>query len=157
MLTASNLSNANRFLTARVLCGVSLALCIVSLAAVSGCDGSKKAKNSVTGKVSLDGEPVAGSITFVSATNKEEVTPIKPDGTYLIENLPPGTYKVLVKSMLGGKLVAPPKDKGGAEMPSMPGSSKGVDPPEKYASATSSDLTFEVKTGKQTYDIPLSK
>jgi len=158
MTTASNLPSANRFVPARVLCGVSLALCVVSLVAITGCPSKGGAKSSVHGFVKLDGQPVSGIVTFIGPDNKEVVGPIRPDGTYSVDNPVPGQNKIIVKSMLPtGGLKAPPKDTG-PPMPTIGGDSKGVPPPEKYGSATTTPLTFDVKgTGKQEFNITLSQ
>jgi len=130
---------------------------LLVLALVTGCPGTDSMKNSVSGKVTLDGKPVAGTVVFVGADGKEVgVSPIGPDGNYTIPNPATGPVKVLVKSMtasLGGGAIRPP---GGPTMPDPAGTSQGVQPPAKYGAEKTTPLTFEVKTGKQTYDIPLS-
>jgi len=157
MLTPLNLSLASRFVAARILCWFSLALLIVSLAGVTGCGGPKGAKNTVSGKVTVNGEPANGIVVFLGQDNKELAsTPIKPDGTYQFDDPPAGQVKVLVKGMMGGApLIAPPAGKG-PELPSMAGGMKGATPPPKYGQANTTPLTFEVKTGKQTFDIAMS-
>jgi len=124
----------------------------------TGCGDGKGAKNSVSGKVTLNGENVGGTVTFVTVdTKKEFVSPIKQDGTYQIDNPPPGQVKVVVKGMgMGATVKPPPAGKDVAKMPEMPGSAQGKEPPAKYASEKTTPLTYEVKTGKQTYDIPLT-
>ena len=134
----------------------------LSLAVIVGCGGGgKEAKNQVTGKVTLDGKPVAGTVFFQFADNKESSSPISStDGSYQIIDPPSGTAKVYVKGGLGG---AGPQI-GGKEVPKgspelakdVGGVSGGVPPPTKYGSPTTSGLTFDIKGGKQTYDIPLS-
>jgi len=132
------------------------ALLVVALVFLTGCPGSKDSANSVSGKVTLkSGEKVSGLVVFVGPDNKEYTTPVKPDGTYTLSDPPIGKVKVLVKSMgLGvpaaGKIET--KEAGG----SMPSTSGGAAPPAKYAMANTSDLTYEVKPGKQTYDIELT-
>jgi len=116
---------------------------------VSGC-GTKGAANSVSGKVTLNDEPVKGLVVFVGADNKEVSAPTNPNGTYTLDNPPLGQVKVLVKTVGPvGVDTPPPKD-----APNMP-KAGGVAPPAKYASAATSGLTYEVKAGKHTYDIPL--
>jgi len=156
MLTPFNLPIASRFVPSRILCGFSLALLIVSLAGVSGCGGQKGPKNSVSVKVTVNGEPAVGIVAFVGQDNKEVAsTPIKPDGTYQFDDPPPGKVKVLVKGMLGSTPLVAPKS-GGPELPSMPGAMKGATPPPKYGQANTTPLTFEITSGKQTFDIPMT-
>jgi len=157
MSTRVPLHNASRFLLARVLCGFSLALCVVSFAAVTGCGSQKGPKSSVSGKVTYKGENVAGMVSFVGPDNKEVPSPIKGDGTYQVDDPPIGQVKVVVKGMLGGTV--PGVQKGGptgGELPSMPGMAKGANPPAKYGSADKTPLSTEIKPGKQTYDITLT-
>jgi len=130
-----------------------LCLFVALLVGLSGCDKKgDEAANSVSGKVTLNGEPVAGIITFVGADNKEVSGPIKPDGTYTVANPPAGQVKILVKGM-GGTLptATPPKEAGG-NMPKM----GGVSPPAKYSAVNTTDLKFEVTSGKQKHDITLT-
>lgn len=123
-----------------------------------GCDKSGKGgANEVTGKVTLGDQPVAGDVVFVYADGKELATPIV-DGKYTMPDAPTGPVKVFIRPGLAasGKLVAP---KGGPEagggIPVAGGGSGGAAPPQQYQSAATSGLTYEVKAGKQTYDIPL--
>jgi len=149
-LPAGSPSVPRRFL----LRGLPLPLFVALLVGLSGCDKkADEAANSVSGKVTLNGEAVAGTVVFVGADNKEVPAPIKPDGSYTVPNPPTGKVKVLVKGMLGSAPVAtPPKDSG--SMPKMGGGS-GVAPPAKYGAVASTPLSFEVTSGKQKYDIPL--
>jgi len=137
--------------TLRTTWAVSLTLLIAAILA-AGC-GEKQAANVISGKVTLDGDPVFGNVVFVSADNKEVSSPTATDGTYRIENPPVGQVKVLVKGMPGQVTggAPPPKD-----APAM-SNKQGVAPPPKYAAATSSDLSYEVKAGKHTYNIELKK
>ena len=128
----------------------------------TGCSGSAETKNSVSGKVTVKDQPVAGIVTFIYSDKKEMTAPITSDGSYTIPNLKTGSVKVVIKAMPGGaaepKLVAPPADKGPA-MPNMPGSvlvGGGVAPPAMYREEATSPLSYEVKEGKQTYDIALN-
>jgi len=130
-----------------------LCLLLGTLLLVTGCGGGGKGlTNSVSGKVTLGDKNVAGTVYFVYS-DKETVAPIGVDGMYTMSNPPAGQVKILVKGD-PGRTVAPPV-KGGPEMPSMGGASQGVNPPAKYASPATSDLTYEVKTGKQTKDLEL--
>jgi len=137
------------------------AVCLLALIAVAGCGGGgKEAKNQIVGKVTMDGKPVNGAVVFVGSDNKEYSSPIgSTDGTYQVMEAPNGNMKVYIKGNLagaGGKLVEPPKAGGGTDMPKGLGGGSGVDAPKKYSSAASTDLTFEVKGGKQEYNITLT-
>ena len=140
---------------------LTLAVTALSIAMLTGCgSGGKDAKNQVTGKVTLDGKAVSGTVYFQFPDNKELTSPISStDGTYQIIDAPIGQAKVSIRGGLGGASAPtskPPAMKGAPEMPEMSGGGGGVPPPTKYGSPTTSGLTFEVKGGKQTYDIPLT-
>jgi hypothetical protein len=142
---------------------ISRAPFVVLLAAilvVSGCGTSKGGNGKVSGKVTLGGKPVGGSVHFIGSDNKELSSPISgADGSYMIQGLPAGKAKIMIKGMAaaggagapGGAPVAePPKD------PNMKVPSMGVDPPAKYASADTSGLTFDVDGKTQTKDFELT-
>jgi hypothetical protein len=126
----------------------------------AGCGGGGgSAKNEVSGKVTLGEKPVAGTVVFVTSDNKELSGPIGPGGVYTIADPPVGQAKIYIKAAPNsGGLIAPPTTKGGPEIPKdgPVGGAAGVAPPAKYTSAATSGLTFDVKAGKQTYDIPLT-
>lgn len=151
MKTAHAPLSGRRVLSLRA-CG--LALAAVAFAGLSGCGGPKEAANSVSGKVTLGNEPVTGTIFFVAEDGKQAETPITPTGTYVLSNPPLGKCKVLVKGMGGPVGIGPgPKDMN-KDLPAMPGA-KAAAPPAKYATAAGSDIVYEVKPGKQTFDVPL--
>jgi len=117
---------------------------------VTGCPKDKGAKNSVSGKVTLDGQPVKGTVIFKYADGQEKPSPLGPQGNYMIPDPPTGQVKILVRGMGGA---AAPK---GAEGPNA-GTGSGVEPPSKYGDERTTDLTYEVKPGKHTKDLTLSK
>jgi hypothetical protein len=81
----------------------------------------------VEGKVTDNGKPLAkGNVTLVDKDGKKFTGAIAPDGTYSVDKVPPGEYKVGID---GG--------------------------PAKFADPEKSGLTLTVKKGKQTHDIPL--
>jgi len=134
---------------------VSLGLFVGLLVGVSGCDNKgKEAANSVSGKVTVGTEPVtSGEVVFVSADNKQVPSPIKADGTYLINDPPAGKVKILVRG-LGGSAIG--GDKGKAAIKEVPPiGTKGATPNPKYASPATTDLSYDVKPGKQTHNIEL--
>jgi len=126
-----------------------------------GCSGkSKGPKDSVSGKVTLNDKPVSGTVHFVYGDNKDITSPIAADGSYLIPNPPPGNVKIVVTpaaGVAGGGLVGGPqaKDVPLPEMDPGGGATKGEVPPKKYQDAKTTDLTYEVQSGKQTFDIQL--
>jgi hypothetical protein len=122
------------------------------LVGASGCSGTTDAGDSLSGKVTLGPDPVSGTVVLVTGDGKEVPTTLKVDGTYLFTKPPVGHVKILVRSMNTGlPSTAPPKD-----APAMP-KLGGVAPPPKYADAKTSNLSYDIKPGKQTYDIPLEK
>jgi len=125
----------------------------------SGCSGGAgAAKDAVSGKVTLNGQAVAGEVKFVWQDKKQEMaSPINPQGEYTILEPPPGKVKIVVKGMMAGqKLIAPPAK----DAPKMEGApvvgTGGVAPPAKYESVASTPLEFEVKSGKQQHNIELT-
>jgi len=122
------------------------------LVLTTGCRGDKEPKDSVSGKVTMGGQAVAGVVNFVYPDGKKVASPLGADGSYKFFSPPVGQVKVVVEGMPG--VVAPPPMKGGPELPKMPGAS-GVAPPAKYGSANTTDLTYEVKAGAHVHNIDL--
>jgi len=149
-MRSSATSSSLRFLD-RAARSLGLVLALASLVWAAGCGGSK-GKNEVTGKVTLDGQPVVGNVVFVGSDGKEVMALIRPDGTYTIPEPPMGEVKIKVIGLVG---LAPP-GQGSAAAPAAGAGASGVAPPEKYASADNG-LTFNVTGGKQTKDLPLTK
>jgi hypothetical protein len=129
-------------------------LVLAALVLVAGCSG--KVENSVSGKVLLNGKPVAGTVVFIWPDKKELVSPIGPDGQYAFPNPTRGTVTILVKGMgggpTGGKVAPPP----GATGKLGAGLGQGEAPPARYADARTSGLSYDIKGGKETYDLPLT-
>jgi hypothetical protein len=122
---------------------------LVFALALAGCGGGPDGKNSVSGKVTHGGQPVAGTVTFIDGSNKEYASPISPEGKYLIPNLPTGPMKITVK----GVPAVPPGPGTKEAMPGVPTAS-GVAPSPKYAKPDNG-LTYDVRAGEQTKDIDL--
>jgi hemoglobin len=81
----------------------------------------------VQGKVTDNGKPLAkGTVTLVDKAGKKFTGAVAADGTYDVEKVPPGDYKVGID---GG--------------------------PAKFADPDKSGLTLTVTKGKQTHDIEL--
>jgi hemoglobin len=82
---------------------------------------------SVKGRVTFNGKPLAqGAVTLSDKGGKAHSAAIEADGSYGLENVPPGEYKVAVR---GG--------------------------PAKFADPATSGLTVTVTKGKQVLDIEL--
>jgi hypothetical protein len=137
-----------------------------------GCGGGR---GEITGEVTYKGEPLpVGRVTFLSQVGKQEVksaTIIR--GKYTIRDFPAGPVKISVESFeppdpetLKNAKMAKVQPAGGmkefmkgpppelVEMADGP-PLKFVPIPLTYANPESSDLTYEVKKGPQTFDLPL--
>ncbi|HMF12529.1 MAG TPA: hypothetical protein VKE94_09495 [Gemmataceae bacterium] len=106
-------------------------------------EGDEKAAASaeVKGRVTFNGKPVAGgTITLVPAKEngvKPIAADVKEDGTYILEKVPPGEYKVKIAPSAGQE-----KAKGAA--------------PAKYRSDETSPLKVTVSKGRNAYDVELT-
>jgi hypothetical protein len=132
-------------------------------------------KGTVSGKVTVNDLPVRrGTVTFTAAseTTWASSVPIGADGSYTIVNAPPGPMKITVASAdsnrrLGAKFKdrkgSAAKDANTDDMPPSvrnrfnPDASGSGSPsvPKRYNDAEKSGLTYDVKPGKQEYDIQL--
>lgn len=133
---------------------------------VAGCGGGT---GSVSGKVASKskGKVVTGTVMFQGAGGVAKHGMIKDDGSYQIDDIPAGSYKVTVSSPDPSKFVARgDPNEGGRAMP-------GKDQPrgaktapaaatagwfpiaDKYGDPTQSGLTAEVKRGATTHNIDL--
>src|SRR5271170_475352 len=75
-------------------------LLLVLMGMVLGCGGPAGPKNTVSGKVTLEGQPVAGIVVFLSGDGKEVSGPINYlDGTYQIPDPPSGQVSIVVKGL----------------------------------------------------------
>jgi hypothetical protein len=137
-------------------------LCAILLTA--GCGG----KGAVSGKVLYQGKPVpAGTVSFILEGGGVMSSPIEEDGSYAIQNVPPGQLKITVET----ESARPPSgqgERGGKGAPDfMMKFIKEKDPkvaergkrymriPEQYSDPGHSNLAYEVKSGKQEHDIDL--
>jgi len=134
-----------------------------------GCGGSGGGgdKDLVKGRVTLNGQAVAGQVIFVAADKKEYPTVIALNGDYQLTKLPKGEYSVLVKSGMGSAPGAPAM--GGADkiksdkmgknlvLETKKDESGGAEPPAKYSQlGGGNDLKVTVTGGDQKYDIVLT-
>jgi hypothetical protein len=141
------------------------------LALTSGCS----APGSISGKVTYQNEPVTeGTVVFSSTQGKGSRTAtLGEDGSYSIDNIPAGQYKIAVVTPTNqpernprGKgpppNMMPPKDKipAGASSPVYSGQPKKAKKPQKpipddFADPDKSGLTYTVKSGPQTHPIDM--
>jgi len=132
------------------------------LVALAGCGGEPVGK--VSGKVTFEGKELpGGTVVFVTEDDKKtERVPINSDGTYVSTTVPLGKLKVAVEPGAKGASANMPK---GVERPNIPADSPAakvyanagtyVDIPKHVRSSATSNLTLTVKSGSQTFDIPL--
>jgi hypothetical protein len=110
----------------------------------------------VTGKVLYQDKPLpSGTVLFVGPDgSRRGFSPIAPDGTYRIENVPVGLVKIAVVS----EPRVPPglmKVSGPGSSPSDPTKNDYVPIPARYMDAEQSGLTCSVEAGRQTRDLIL--
>ncbi|AMV28154.1 hypothetical protein VT84_27355 [Gemmata sp. SH-PL17] len=140
--TLPKCSFTNRWLPVTGLLCVALAL--------TGC-GTSGDKGTVTGKLTVKGAaPASGTlIKFIGADGKESSSIVNADGTYTVNEVPPGDAKIIVTGSGPVKVVGRT-----ASMPGMPEASKGAAVPKKY-SLPGAIPGFAVKKGSNTHDIDL--
>jgi hypothetical protein len=144
-----------------------LLVCLLGLA--TGCSTPKSTDmGEVSGTVTFNGKPLPGGrVTFVSKGGQAFSTGgnIDENGHYKIE-APIGEVNVSVDNRMLGASSDRRGPSGPAERPNLkrPGSEAAkpmaghfVKIPEKYHSASESGLTFTIKKGSQTIDIPLQE
>ena len=110
---------------------------LLTLAVVLTCGQRAAAADdlaSVKGTVTVDGKPLpSGRILFHLGDGQFIGAKIKDDGTFKMERVPTGKYKVTVESAVQGKSVLP----------------------ARYAADDKSELQVEVKKGANTFDFAL--
>jgi hypothetical protein len=148
--------------------------------------GCSRPVGSITGKVTYKGAPLkGGGISFASTEGLPTVSGnIKEDGTYIIDEIKGGSYKICIDTSFlkpasgpgpstgpGGKKTGPPKGMGAPPpdanipegyIPSNPAEAAGIENarryiaiPDKYKDPESTDLTYTVVGGPQTHDVDL--
>jgi hypothetical protein len=145
----------------RVLCGA-LVFCL--LAAGAGCGGgpSKPKQYPVSGKVMVDGKPLANvGIYFIASTGAQNFSGTTgSDGSYSLSDpqdksggAQPGKYKIVLQ------LVGEDLSKGmmqAMQAPGQGGPPKVTTPfPTEYTAATTSPKEVEVKAESNTIDITI--
>jgi hypothetical protein len=92
-------------------------------------------------------------VIFIGADGKEEAASIAPDGEYTLSNAPIGPCKIKLTRFPGAATATGPPPKMAVVLPGGP--KRGPPPPDKYA-APDNGLTYEIKKGKQRFDIQLT-
>jgi hypothetical protein len=116
---------------------------VLGVLILSGC-GHSGSVGKVTGKVRYKDQLLSsGTVTFVGADGKVQHGAIAADGTYRIARVAVGTARVAVLSHSR----APAGLGDGQEKP--------VAIPKRYERPETSGLTYEVKKGRQSFDIDL--
>jgi hypothetical protein len=148
-------------------------LCLCAFLLTAGCGG----KGAVSGKVLYQGKPVrAGTVSFVLEGGGVVSSLIGEDGSYTIQNVPPGTVKITVETASARPLFVQDSGQERRGQKKAPDSeapefmmkySKEKDSrvaergqryvpiPEQYSDPAKSNLTYVVKSGKQEHDIDL--
>jgi hypothetical protein len=121
----------------------------------AGCGGPKanEPTESVSGKVLLEGQPVAGTVYFTGSDGREIPAAINVEGKYTVANPPKGEGKFTVKSNLPAAPAGAPQPKAGSEV-AAPEGVVGKVPPAKYA-LPGHAIAYNYAGGKQTFDIEL--
>ena len=134
--------------------GLAAGLLAIALFLFPGCS---KQVSKVSGRVTVKGEPiVAGRIVFIAEDGRLDSAQIL-DGAYLVSRAPIGNVKITIT----GTPPASNKPRVGAGKPERfvkpetGPNKKFVDVPKKYSDEKTTDLTYEVKSGKQEYNIDL--
>jgi hypothetical protein len=133
--------------------GVSTALLLTaSFVFLSAGCSRNSLESSVIGKVTLDGKPIGpGTVVFSSGAKNPAIGAIDVGGNYSLktsrtEGLAAGRYRVAVSVR-----EVPPNSNPSDRLP--PGK---LLHPEKYEAVETSGLEFDVVTGSNTIDLPLT-
>jgi hypothetical protein len=134
---------------------VSLGFCI-GVVAVLGCSSNQPERNEVTGKVTLDGQPVTeGIVTFHGGNNAKASGAVMANGTYTVSDPPTGRCEITVAGVPGNSIGA--KQEGGGHSAGVPGfGSRPSVIPKKYG-RPGNGLSHEVQPGPQTKDLELTR
>ena len=138
---------------ARLLLAFALSFTVV-LTGCGGGSGDKTPKGTVSGKVTVGGQPfTAGAIHFTSVQTDTAAfgAEMKADGLFRVaEPIPIGEYKVSLSPPEVGPTVGPD----GVVRPATDKDRKNNVPP-KYATAASSDKTVKISKGTNNLTIDL--
>jgi hypothetical protein len=122
------------------------------LAALTGCGGASN-KTHLTGKVIYKDAPVTGgTIKLYSSPENPFTIQIKPDGTFDVEDAPPGEMKVAIET--DSVFVPPPAPAGSSAAQATANMPKKVKIPAKYNKPDTSGVTWNTTTEKtKTFDL----
>jgi hypothetical protein len=97
-------------------------------------------RGTIAGTVSFQGKPLPCGMVFLTLEEEDKAYPgtIQKDGSFAIDGIPAGTYKVTVTT---ASLI--------------PSEVKPAALPPKYSDIKTSGLTFEVKGGKNAFELKL--
>jgi hypothetical protein len=137
--------------TTRPMRSTGLLLLATLTVAIAGCGNSAN----ITGKVTFAGRPVThGSVIVVGPNKTARSGAILPDGTYMVEGIPPG--------MVGIAVISRDPAKGRSVVKRRPAEAEGtaasdgwVPLPAKYESPLSSGLGCTLGSGHTKHDIEL--
>lgn len=136
--------------------GIALLVFLAPVAMMAGC-GSKS--GTISGKVTYQGKAVeGGSVNFLSegANSTMKTGGIQKDGSYSVSGVPVGPAKITVQGMKARRLLIPAalqKEQGGVKEVKTEQSEVYV--PPRYGKTETSDLKYDVQSGKQQHDIDL--
>lgn len=121
-------------------------LAVAILFLVTGCGGT----GDVTGKVTLDGQPLPGGlVTIYDSQEKNLSSMISADGSYTVAGVPLGKGDIIIQTVepYGNPInpLDPPREWFG----------KYVKIPLRYKDRGKSGFTIDVKRGIQQLDLPL--
>lgn len=120
---------------------------LVTLLLPAGCSSNgEKPSFAVSGKVTLDGQPVpGGAVLLINDTGSAASAALGPDGAYSLK-CPSGTYRVAI---------SPPPPPDPLLKQAAPAAPVVANIPPAYQEVSTSNLTVEVKDGSVTLDLPL--
>jgi hypothetical protein len=134
----------------------------LGLMTLSGCG---KQTTEVRGTVKVNGETVnSGNIAFIAEDGRTDSAVIA-DGSYAILKAPIGKVKITIKSTKpvananphAGRMAGAPPEVQAQASGASSSPKKFVEVPKKYGDENTTDLTYDVKSGKQEYDIDLPR
>ena len=137
---------------------------VASCVLAAGCSSSRLGGgNKVTGKVMLNGSPVAGA-KVIFTDGKPSEMPSGPsavsdeNGEYALVGVTPGSYKVVVFKLVAKKGISmPEEEEGGLDLEQLEASGAGYHAlPRKYSRIATTTLVAQVVDGPNEVDLKLT-